>query len=113
MANVYLSGISIVDEIFDEHGFVKSEPFFVPLHASIGQIGAVGSDIFIINICNIEWIKNSISIDPFQSKIMILDSNFSWFDIESAISKKLETISADSWKEIVKKIGEFFEWEFS
>lgn len=107
--------VSISDNVIPhDHSSERSSRYNVPIHLTIGVRGERGGDLFVMELCDLEWLQGQLAARPvLLPTTMVVCGDASLADVEENLSEKVSKISGQSWDEIVGKISQFAVWEFS
>ncbi|OYQ82367.1 hypothetical protein B9T15_09925 [Wohlfahrtiimonas chitiniclastica] len=98
-------------DILDLEEFSSNqEEIYFLLELGIGIKDKDGEEYFYLEICNAKYIQ-SIREPMILNKILLIQE-YNFKKLEKYIQYKINSISGNSWQEIVEKITSFTEWEF-
>jgi hypothetical protein len=102
-------------DIYDLKNYQPAErnSFGFLLQIIVGEKGGKGEESFDVVVCTPQWLMSNFSKDDIvfgRHYLIVFEYNFE--RILSALQKQVESIEADTWKEIGEKIGRIGKWEF-
>jgi hypothetical protein len=79
----------------------------------IGPEGEQGEESFDISICTPDWLRDQCEQSGFFfPRRRLVVSHWNPDFVRQFISKRISTMTAESWKDLAAKISEFSNWEF-
>jgi len=99
----------------DLESFRPGDPanFETVVRMMIGPEGEQGSESFDISVCTPSWLEDQCQQSGYffpQRRLVV--SHWNPNHIKEFISKRISTMTAESWKDLAAKISEFSHWEF-
>jgi Immunity protein 8 len=83
---------------------------YVHMYVDIGQKGAKGTNQFSFSVVTTKFLVENP--ETRWGKGYLLMAEFSWQEIERMLERLVSSISADSFEDAAKKLGNYLEWEF-
>ena len=104
---------SLEIENLDEYVPEDSDLFSVPIRVIVGPSGLDGEESFDIVVCSPEWLKIQCRKDGFVlGRHLLIVEHFEIGAVRSIITKSIESISGNSWKEVAIAVSRIGYWEF-
>lgn len=100
-------------EIIDEPREEKNTAQIAQCHVEIGSEGAVGADIFTMDVCNPQWADEHIYSEGAMSHpTVIIVRSIDEKTIREKIERKFLSREYESFHDFVRQAAPVLQWEF-
>jgi GTPase Era involved in 16S rRNA processing len=101
-------------EIIDDPGSETDSAQIAQCHVEIGDQGAPGADIFVVDVCNPQWAEEHIYSDGAMSHPSVLIvQRIDEKNIKETVEEKFLNCEYDSFEELASQAAPIMRWEFA